>query len=314
MPCLFQEASSSFFFSYSFLFSSAPAEYASKGSLISNKDIRDGLPSLYITKQGGEIMSDNKENTTEGIDLSALQNTDFSALMSNVLKNVDMDKFKSVLSSFNMNNESMDKIMDTVSAPSSGSGSSNMDMSQLNSLASNVLKNMDVTKLQSVVSSMAGDNANTINGLVGSLLSNVKQTATPTANTSAPGAPNLMGMLSSLLSGGKAPNGDGTMPGASTQNVQNIMNKFKPPVDLATSPIAMIGGTQNDLKSQFEALLGSMNMDPASKDRLSGTLDSIISKPMVSMDSIKNGLGGINLQQLTPMLSNIMESFKPQKK
>jgi hypothetical protein len=264
-------------------------------------------------------MSDNKGDAATGIDLSSLQNTDISALMSNVMKNVDMDKFKSMLSSFNMNNENMDKIMDAVNVPASGGGNSNLDMGQLNSLASNVLKNMDVTKLQSVVSSMAGDNANTINGLLDSMLSNVKGTATPVTNASAPNtaAPNasgLVGMLSSLLSGGKAQSGDGAAPGAAMQNVQNIMSKFKPPVDLANAPMAMIGGSQNDLKSQFEALLGSMNMDSASKEKMSNTLDSIISKPMVSMDILKNGLGGINLQQLTPMLSNLMESLKSQKK
>ena len=264
-------------------------------------------------------MSDNNGENTAGIDLSSLQNTDFSALMSNVMKNVDMDKFKSVLSSFNMNSESMDKIMDAVNKPASGSEGSNLDMNQLNALASNVLKDMDTTKLQSVVSNMAGGNANAINGLLGSLLSNVKGTATPvanasTVNNSVPNASGLVGMLSSLLSGGKTQSSDGAAPAPSMQNVQNIMNKFKPSVDLANAPVAVVAGSQNDLKTQFEALFGTMNMDPAAKEKLSNTLDSIISKPMVSMDSLKNGLGGINLQQLTPMLSNLMESLKSQKK
>lgn len=262
-------------------------------------------------------MSDNKGENAGGIDLSSLQNADFSSLMSSVMKNVDMDKFKSMLSSLNMNNPQMDKIMEAVSAPASGGENSTIDMNQLNSLASNVLKNMDVTKLQSVVSSMAGDNANAINGILDSLLSSVKETATPVENTITPNtdsqnSPGLAGMLNSLFSGGNAQASDGEAQAASSQNMQNILSKFKPPVDLASAPMAMVGG--NDLKSQFEALLGSMNMDPATKEKVSETLDNIISKPMVSIDTLKNGLGGINLQQLTPMLSNIMESFKSQKR
>lgn len=294
-------------------------EYASKDNQMINKYIGDGHPSLYITKQGGEIMSYNKGDAAPGIDLSSLQNTDFSALMSDVMKNVDMDKFKSMLSSFNMDNGNMNKIMDAINAPAAGGENSKLDMNQLNSLASNVLKNMDMTKLQSVVSSMAGDNANTINGLLDSMLSNVKETATPVSNTpatdtAAPSNSGLAGMLNSLLSGGKNQSGGEASPAASTQNIQNIISKFKPPVDLASTPIAIVGGNQNDLKSQFEALFNTMNMTPEAKEKVSNTLDSIISKPMVSVDSLKNGLGGINLQQITPMLSNIMESLKSQKK
>lgn len=264
-------------------------------------------------------MSDNKEENAGGIDLSSLQNADFSTLMSSVMKNVDMEKFKSMLSSLNMNNENMNKLMEAVSAPAAGGENPKLDMNQLNSLASNVLKNMDVNKLQSVVSNVAGDNANTLNGIINSLMSNVKETATPVentaaTNTAAPNTSNLAGMLSSLFSGGNKQSSDGGAPAASTQNMQNFLSKFKPPVDLASAPVAIVGGSNNDLKSQFETLLGTMNMDPATKEKISDTLDSMISKPMVSIDTLKNGLGGINLQQLTPMLSNIMESLKSQNK
>lgn len=268
-------------------------------------------------------MSDNKGENAGGIDLSSLQNADFSTLMSSVMKNVDMEKFKSMLSSLNMNNENMSKLMEAVSAPAAAGESPKLDMNQLNSLASNVLKNMDVDKLQSVVSNVAGGNANTLNGIINSLMSNVKGTATPVENTAAntaatntasPNTSNLAGMLNSLLSGGNKQSSDGKAPAASTQNMQNFLSKFKPPVDLASAPIAIVGGNHNDLKSQFETLLGTMNVDPATKEKISDTLDSIISKPMVSIDALKNGLGGINLQQLTPMLSNIMESLKSQNK
>lgn len=264
-------------------------------------------------------MSDNKGENAGGIDLSSLQNADFSSLMSSLMKNVDMDKFKSVLSSLNMNDENMDKIMEAVSAPAAAGENAKLDINQLNSLASNVLKNMDATKLQSVVSNMAGENANAINGIIGSLLSTVKETATPVANTTAanteaPNTSNLTGMLNSLLSGANTQPSSQEAPSASMQNIQNLLSKFKPPVDLANAPVAMVGTNHNDLKSQFEALLGNMNMDPATKEKISDTLDNIISKPMVSIDALKNGLGGINLQQLTPMLSNLMESFKSQNK
>jgi len=265
-------------------------------------------------------MSDNKGANAGGIDLSSLQNADFSTLMSSLMKNVDMDKFKSMLSSLNMNNESMNKILDAVCAPAAGGENSKLDINQLNSLASNVLQNMDVNKLQSVVSNATGENANALNGIINSLLSSVKETATPVTNTAAASTEpsnasnNLAGMLNSLFSAGNAKSSNEEAPSASTQNMQNFLNKFKPPVDLTNAPITMLGGSNNDLKSQFETLLGSMNMDPATKEKISDTLDSMISKPMVSIDALKNGLGGINLQQLTPMLSNIMESLKSPKK
>jgi uncharacterized ParB-like nuclease family protein len=212
-------------------------------------------------------MSDNeKRNPPAGLDLSSLQNMDFSSMMNNLMKNVDMNKFQSMLSSLNLNGDSLNKFMETMSsAPADGKGS--LDMNQLNSMASNILKNMDTNKFQSVVSNMTGNNSNDNNGLSDMLGSIMSAMQNPVQNQPA--------QTPQAASAGEQ-KADFQGSEAKQKNMmESILSTFKMPEGIMnTSAIGAlnIGGGQGDLKNQFEAVLSSMKMDDAAKDKMRATM------------------------------------------
>lgn len=287
--------------------------------------------------------TDNTNNPLSGLNLGALQNMDIGGMMSNLMKDVDMDKFKSLLSSLNMNNDSMNQIMDVVK-PADGGPAKPLDMSQLNNLASNVLKGLDVNKLQSVVSTLPPETTSQLSGALNSVLGGAKpqMPVTPPVNpipdmaapapapapepTPAPAAApaaapaqatpvpnasnNLAGMLGGLLSSFQG-------AGQGQSSLTDLFSKFKPDVDLksTTAQSALnIGGGVNDLKSQLAALMGSTNMDEATREKFSNSIDSLFSKSMFSFDSLKGGLSGAGLDKLSPMITNLLGSFLSNKK
>lgn len=257
-------------------------------------------------------MSENNKgnNPLSGIDLSSLQNMDLSSLMSNVLNNVDSNKFQSMLSSLNLNGDSLNKMFDMMKAATTpGENKQGLDMGQLNALASDVLKGLDTSKLQSMVSNnIGGQEANSVTNMLDSIMSSIKP---PVQNAQAP-AGNTVPVHN-------APEPATSNTAGSVQSVQSMMSKFKPPVNLTQQTVLSalnIGGTQNDLRSQFEAILSTMNLDAESKEKMLGGLNDIMGKSMLSFDTLKNGFGfgGLNLQQMMPMLSNLLGAMMTQKK
>jgi hypothetical protein len=199
--------------------------------------------------------------------------------------------------------------METMSsAPADGKGS--LDMNQLNSMASNILKNMDTNKFQSVVSNMTGNNSNDNNGLSDMLGSIMSAMQNPVQNQPA-----------QTPQGASAAEQKADFQGREAKQknmMESILSTFKMPEGIMnTSAIGAlnIGGGQGDLKNQFEAVLSSMKMDDAAKDKMRATLDTLMTKSMLDFSSLKNGLslGNLNLQSLAPMLTSILGAMGPKK-